>query len=186
MDYLRIQSGKKEITSEFEERLVRRMESGETTHLDNTDNAIQLAKADLNKIPAYVEDETANQLCALKYYDDRLFSIILDDIKNAYKLIESELGEKYPDWKKQFPLTDINLSVIEDDEEWKKFRYLNELDNLRLPCCASAIIPIRLRFKKQNTNLRYAMEIEFIDVICLVGDKKPERMYYLHSTYTQK
>lgn len=184
ISYMKIKSGDKKAETDFEKRFVHGMDNSPSVD-EIEEEVIQIAKEDLNRIPIDVDNETAYQLCALKCWDEKLFDVILNDIKESYKELQKQLVETRPDWKSAFPLTDIDLKIITEDDDWKHFCYINELDELTLPNSGEAIMVIQIRFRKKHSKLRYSLELEFLDVVALVNEKTVESTHFIHATYVQ-
>ena len=182
VDYVAMCIGQEPI-DEYQAEAFERFKRGPEEYKE-IQESIALAKRDLNKIPVSVDDYTANQVCALKQYDEKFFDIIVNDIHNAYMWVEGLLRDKFPNWKKLYPLMDINIIQFTEDKDWQHFVQYNELDHLVLPTCAESVMVICLHFKKEKTNLRFRKEIEFLDVICMGSNDTIERLYYLHPTYS--
>lgn len=103
----------------------------------------------------------------------KMYQILIDDISSAYAVIEGQLKGTIPNWEKEYILKQIDVDLILDDVEWRSYIHINNFDNLTLPGCASAVVPICLRFRKNHTqeetaNQPWSNEIRFVDLLCMM------------------
>lgn len=117
-------------------------------------------------------------------YEKKLYDILIDDVASAYVVIEGQLKDALPGWETEYYLRDFDVELITDDAVWQQYVYENKFDCVRLPGCSSALVPICLRFRKDRTEEEikrdpWAIEIRFLDVLCLTEGDKVERVQAL-------
>ena len=119
--------------------------------------------------------------------DRKLYDILVSDISNANEMINRQIRETYPKWAWDYILKDIDVDLFIEDVDWREYVYRNKFDDIKLPGCCSAIIPICLRFRKDYTdeeikNRSWGNEIRFLDVLCMMGEYpiKVSRVQMLH------